>query len=97
MTTISDENGWQWLVMPVDPAGGLVKLLKKAGYRKIVLPRSTIRTGSLPDTAELPDLPALQRGYESVEHELDEQALKQLSQYILLQHTLTDCYWTLAS
>ena len=58
---ISDEQGWQWLILPTDPAAGLVSHLKRIGFpvSSIVLPRAALKTGSV--EGSVPTLEALQK------------------------------------
>lgn len=45
---IEDESGGRWRVEAGDPARRAVLALQAAGYRRIVLPWETLRTGNAP-------------------------------------------------
>ena len=50
---VEDDRGVRWTVMPHDPASQLYNELKRKGYRWVVLPRYTLRTGLIPES--IPD------------------------------------------
>lgn len=45
MNAIQDEHGVEWYVSAGDPASRLVNRLRKLGFRWVVLPRQTLRSG----------------------------------------------------
>ena len=49
---LTDELGTPFIVLPKDPASGIINNLRKKGYQYVVLPRSVYRTGEMP--TELP-------------------------------------------
>lgn len=53
MKVVEDEKGVVWHVMAHDPASKMVNTLRKKGFDIIVLPRYTLRYGTLPET--IPD------------------------------------------
>ena len=46
---IYDENNEPWFTAAGDPADGIAKGLERRGFRRIVLPVETIRTGAIPE------------------------------------------------
>jgi hypothetical protein len=57
-TILEDEFGYRWLVTEHMPeVSRLTSLLRRQGFRWLVLPRRTIRTGALTET-----LPAIPKG-----------------------------------
>lgn len=59
MLQIRDEYATPWYVdLKEDPAGPLCKLLEKAGFKDIALPRQAILTGTVPEEIDLSRLDA---------------------------------------
>ena len=50
---VHDEYNTPWLVKPGDPAAGYVNILKRLGYRIMVLPRTMLTGTSEPSTIEI--------------------------------------------
>lgn len=92
MSTIEDETGKLWEVLKGDPAYDMVTSLKRKGYQRIVLPVSTLRTGTLSGFPSNYNLTKLGEAYLSLRDEgADEGVLGDTERAFLLAVTLRDC------
>ena len=91
MTTIEDETGKLWEVLKGDPAHSLITSLKGKGYKRIVLPVSTLRTGELPSKG--PELAPLASLYRTLEGNNTDNPglLRDVKAAFLLTAALKDC------
>ncbi len=87
-TEIYDELGVCWFVFDSDPADQLVKQLAKRGLSLIVLPRETIKTGTVVEAPE-PDFSGITDDILEIE-EVRQQVLRQTRAYEIYKYLTGD-------
>ena len=87
---VTDEHGWSWTIQPSDPVASLASRLTRLGYQSLILPRTTILTGTLNGGPSIEDLESEARAYHTLADIVDGHTLESLSAAFLHRMTYYD-------